>query len=50
MIAADVRLCFTNDKHPRAVNPDGNLMKADAWETIPTLVKQGANIGANATN
>jgi UDP-2-acetamido-3-amino-2,3-dideoxy-glucuronate N-acetyltransferase len=42
-------VCFTNDKYPRAVNPDGSLMAADDWEIIPTLVKQGANIGANAT-
>jgi acetyltransferase-like isoleucine patch superfamily enzyme len=42
-------VCFTNDKYPRAVNPDQSLMSADDWEIIPTLVKQGANIGANAT-
>lgn len=42
-------VCFTNDKYPRAVNPDGSLMEADDWEIVPTLVKQGANIGANAT-
>ena len=42
-------VCFTNDKYPRAVNPDGSLMVADDWEVIPTVVKQGANIGANST-
>jgi UDP-2-acetamido-3-amino-2,3-dideoxy-glucuronate N-acetyltransferase len=42
-------VCFTNDKYPRSVNPDGSLMNADDWEIIPTLVKQGASIGANAT-
>jgi len=42
-------VCFTNDKYPRAVNPDGSLMEADDWEIAPTLVKQGASIGANAT-
>ena len=42
-------VCFTNDKYPRAVNPDGSLMEADDWEVIPTLVRQGASIGANAT-
>jgi acetyltransferase-like isoleucine patch superfamily enzyme len=42
-------VCFTNDKYPRAVNPDGSLMDADDWEIVPTLVEQGANIGANAT-
>jgi UDP-2-acetamido-3-amino-2,3-dideoxy-glucuronate N-acetyltransferase len=33
--------CFTNDKVPRATNPD--------WSVTPTLVKDGASIGANAT-
>lgn len=33
--------CFTNDKVPRAFNYD--------WKVMPTLVKQGASIGANAT-
>lgn len=42
-------VCFANDKYPRAVNPDGSLMEADDWEVIPTLVRQGASIGANAT-
>src|SRR5688500_14608383 len=42
-------LCFTNDKFPRAVNPDGSLMDAHDWEVIPTLVREGASLGANAT-
>jgi acetyltransferase-like isoleucine patch superfamily enzyme len=33
--------CFTNDKVPRANNPD--------WTITPTLVRKGASIGANAT-
>lgn len=41
--------CFTNDKYPRAVNPDGSLMEPSDWEVVPSLVKQGASIGANAT-
>jgi len=32
---------FTNDKYPRAFSTD--------WEIVPTLVKRGASIGANAT-
>lgn len=32
---------FTNDLYPRAFNKD--------WRTVPTLVKKGASIGANAT-
>lgn len=33
--------CFTNDKYPRAVSPD--------WQVVPTQVDDGASIGANAT-
>ena len=33
--------CFTNDKVPRADNPD--------WTVTPTRVSSGASIGANAT-
>ena len=34
-------IAFTNDMHPRAFNKD--------WVIVPTLVKRGASIGANAT-
>jgi UDP-2-acetamido-3-amino-2,3-dideoxy-glucuronate N-acetyltransferase len=33
--------CFTNDKVPRANNPD--------WAITPTRIENGASIGANAT-
>lgn len=33
--------CFTNDRVPRAVNPD--------WIVVPTVIERGASIGANAT-
>lgn len=42
-------VCFTNDKHPRAVNVDGSPKRADDWQVDETLVRQGAAIGANAT-
>lgn len=42
-------VCFTNDKTPRAVNPDGSLKSATDWHVTPTLVKAGASVGANAT-
>ena len=39
---------LTNDKLPRAINPDGTL-KADAdWEVSPILIRRGASIGAGA--
>jgi|SRR3989344_1625839 len=42
-------VCFTNDKNPRAINPDGSNKKANDWKISKTLVKYGASIGANAT-
>lgn len=42
-------VCFTNDKTPRAINPDGTLKGLEDWTVTPTLVKYGASIGANAT-
>jgi UDP-2-acetamido-3-amino-2,3-dideoxy-glucuronate N-acetyltransferase len=40
---------FTNDLHPRAVNPDGALQADGDWAVVPTLVKRYASIGSNAT-
>ena len=42
-------VCFTNDKIPRAVNPDMTLKSGDDWEVSPILIKEGASIGANST-
>jgi UDP-2-acetamido-3-amino-2,3-dideoxy-glucuronate N-acetyltransferase len=42
-------VCFTNDRWPRAINPDGSLKAADDWELAETLVCYGAAIGANST-
>ena len=42
-------VCFTNDKRPRAANPDGSLKGKGDWKMERTLVKKGASIGANAT-
>lgn len=42
-------VCFTNDKVPRAVNPDLSLKSADDWHVTKTLVCTGAALGANAT-
>ena len=39
---------ITNDKLPRAINPDGTL-KVDAdWEVGPVTIRQGAAVGARA--
>jgi UDP-2-acetamido-3-amino-2,3-dideoxy-glucuronate N-acetyltransferase len=42
---------FTNDKFPRAFDPDmSGLASSDPnEETLPTIVRQGVTIGANAT-
>ena len=40
---------FTNDKFPRATNPDGSLQTADDWEVVSTTVKRGASVGAGCT-
>lgn len=37
---------LTNDKNPRAINPDGSLKKDSDWEVGTILVKKGASIGA----
>ena len=39
---------FTNDKYPRAINPDGTLKGAHDWEVGRTLVRYGAAIGSRA--
>jgi acetyltransferase-like isoleucine patch superfamily enzyme len=39
---------FTNDKTPRAVTPDGAVARDDDWTVVPTLVREGASIGAGA--
>ncbi len=42
-------VCFTNDRVPRAINPDG-ARKTDAdWEVSSIVVGYGASLGANAT-
>jgi acetyltransferase-like isoleucine patch superfamily enzyme len=39
---------FTNDRFPRATNPDGQLQADSDWKCIPTLVRRGASIGSGA--
>lgn len=42
-------VCFTNDRLPRAINPDGSRKTADDWVPGRVLVKHGAALGANST-
>jgi len=39
---------FTNDKVPRAINPDGSIKSSYDWMVGKTLVKFGAAIGAHS--
>jgi UDP-2-acetamido-3-amino-2,3-dideoxy-glucuronate N-acetyltransferase len=39
---------FTNDRYPRAINPDGTLKGTDDWVVGETLVKHGAAIGSRS--
>lgn len=39
---------FANDRYPRAVSPDGAPLQDDDWSLEPTLVHEGASIGAGA--
>lgn len=41
-------VCFTNDRRPRAVNPDGSFKEGNDWELSETLVLEGAAIGASS--
>jgi UDP-2-acetamido-3-amino-2,3-dideoxy-glucuronate N-acetyltransferase len=40
---------FTNDRFPRATNPDGSLQTEADWKVEPTRIKRGASVGSNAT-
>lgn len=40
---------FTNDKYPRATNPDGSMQSEQDWHVVETFVKKGASIGSSAT-
>ena len=40
---------FTNDRYPRATNPDGSLQTEADWKVETTRVKRAASIGSNAT-
>jgi len=40
---------LTNDRFPRAVNPDGSLKSADDWEATGVVIEAGASVGAGAT-
>jgi acetyltransferase-like isoleucine patch superfamily enzyme len=40
---------FTNDKYPKATNPDGTQKRDADWNMQKTVVERGASIGSNST-
>lgn len=40
---------FTNDRFPRATNPDGSPQSEADWSVEPTIVRKAASIGSNVT-
>ncbi|MCB0125655.1 MAG: N-acetyltransferase [Caldilineaceae bacterium] len=42
------RVCFTNDRYPRAITPSGTLKTTDDWTQGEIFVEYGASIGAGA--
>src|SRR5258708_9477827 len=42
-------VCFSNDRYPAAIDDKGRLLQVGDWQVVPTLVRRGASIGANAT-
>ena len=40
---------FTNDRFPRATNPDGSAQSEADWVVEPTIIRKTASIGSNAT-
>ena len=40
---------FINDKYPRSTTEAGSLQSEADWVCIPTLIKERASIGSNAT-
>ena len=41
-------VCFTNDKNPRSINPDGSLKTANDWQISTITIKKGASIGGHS--
>jgi acetyltransferase-like isoleucine patch superfamily enzyme len=39
---------LTNDKSPRAINPDGSLKSDADWQISPIHIKRGASLGAGS--
>lgn len=42
------QVVLTNDRFPRAVNPDGTLRSVADWDPVGVTVREGASIGARS--
>jgi acetyltransferase-like isoleucine patch superfamily enzyme len=42
------QVVFTNDRHPRAITPEGVAKTAADWDAVGVTVRDGASIGAAA--
>lgn len=40
---------FINDKHPRSVNPGGQMQTEADWKVVETFIRKGSSIGSSAT-
>jgi acetyltransferase-like isoleucine patch superfamily enzyme len=40
---------FTNDIYPRATTAEGGMQTEKDWAVVPTLVRERASVGSNAT-
>ena len=40
--------CLTNDRYPRAIDPEGSPKSSEDWDIAITIVRKGASIGAGA--
>lgn len=41
--------CFINDRYPRSLSSGGAMVQAGEWKLEPTVIHDGASIGAAAT-
>jgi UDP-2-acetamido-3-amino-2,3-dideoxy-glucuronate N-acetyltransferase len=41
--------CVANDRHPRAIKPDGTLCTESDWQQGTVIVRHGVSLGANST-
>jgi UDP-2-acetamido-3-amino-2,3-dideoxy-glucuronate N-acetyltransferase len=43
------QVVLTNDRIPRAINPDESLKSTSDWKPVGVVIEEGASVGANST-